>query len=450
MNISKENIDDLNAVVTVKLDEGDYQDRVEGILKDYRRKANIKGFRPGKVPMGMIRKMYFKPVLIDELNRIVSDQLMGYIREEKLQILGEPMPHSGEQKEIEFDNDKEFEFKFDLGLAPEINAEITEKDKIPHYTIKVEKKVIDENVDNVAKRFGEFIKVDQAGDGELITAHLFELDKNEIRTEGGIYVEDASFSLDMIKDEKEKKVFKNKKAGDNVIFDIKKAYPNDTELSALLKIEKEQVDKIQGKFEVEIREVKAFEKHQINQELFDKVYGEGNVKSEEEFRSRIAEELRTNYERETNYKFAIDAREYFLKKTQIDLPVEFLKRWIVSSNEGMTEEKIDKEFNDYEDEFRWQLIKEKLIRTYDIQVSDEELFEYAFLLSKNQFYQYGLYNFPDEQIENYTREQLQKPEEERRLKEQKFEEKLVKFIKETVKLDKNEISEEKFRKLFEK
>lgn len=450
MNITNEAIDNLNAVVTVKLDESDYQSRVEDVLKDYRKKANIKGFRPGKVPMGMIRKMYYRPVLVDEINRMVSDELMSYIREEKLQILGEPMPHDGDHEVPDFENDKEFEFKFDLGLAPDFKADVTEKDKIPFYRIKVEDKVINEQVDNIAKRFGEFIPVEEVSGDELVVANLYQVDNDGNRIEEGIVSEDGSMSLDVMKDEKEKKAFKGKKAGDKVIFDIKKAYPSDAELSSLLKIDKDELKNVQGRFEAEIKEVKAFQKHEVNQDLFDSVYGKGNVKSLEEFRSKIAEELKMNYERESNYKFALDARDYFIKKAKIELPVDFLKRWIVATNKEMTEEKINEEFETYEDEFRWQLIKDSMIRAYEISVSEQELLEYAFIISKNQFYQYGLYSVPDEQIENYAKEQLQKPEEARRLKDQKSEDKLMKFIKETVKLEEKEISEDKFRKLFDK
>jgi len=449
MNISKEQTDDLNAVVSVKIEKTDYNERVEEQLKDYRKKANIKGFRPGKVPMGMIRKMYYKPVMVDEINRMVSDKLMNYIREEKLQILGEPMPNE-DQSVPDFENEEEFEFRFDLGLAPEISADVTEKDKIPYYKIKVEDKMVDEQVDNVAKRFGEFFAVDEAGTDELIVADLVQVDKAGKEVEDGVHVEEASMSLDMVKDDKEKKLFKGKKAGDKVVFDVKKAYPNDTELSALLKIEKEQLEEIDGSFEASIKEVKAFKKHEINQELFDKVYGEGNVKSEDEFRGKISEELKLNYERESNYKFALDAKDYYIKKAGIGLPAEFLKRWIVTTNEEMTAEKIDEEFKNYENEFRWQLIKDHLAKKYEIKVSDEELFEFAFILSKNQFYQYGLYNITDDHIENYAKEQLNKPEEARRLREQKTEDKLVSFIKETVKLEEKEIKEDKFKKLFDK
>lgn len=443
MNITKELVDDLNAVVTVKIEEVDYQDKVEKVLKDYRKTVSIKGFRPGKVPAGMIKKMYYKPVLIEEINKLVSENLMNFIRNEKIQILGEPMPNEDNEKIPDFDNDKDYSFKFDLGISPEFNSDVTEKDKILFYTIKVEDKVVEEQLSEMSKRFGELKPVDKASSDELLKGNLKE------EKEEGILVDEVSMSLDMMKDEKQKKLFAGKKVGEKVIFNIKKAYPNDTELAALLKIKKPQVQDVSENFEIEIKEILKFEKHEVNQELFDKVYGEGIVKSIEEFKAKVTEELKMNYERESNYKFAIDAKDYITKKADIELPAEFLKRWIVATNEKITAESIDKDFTNYEDEFRWQLVKNKIVAANEITVSEEELFEYAFILSRNQFLQYGLTNITDEHIENYAKEQLEKPEEARRLREQKFDDKIIAFMKETVKLDKKNITMEKFRKLFE-
>ena len=449
MNITKEQVDDLNAVLTVKIEEADYQQKVEDVLKDYRRKARVDGFRPGKVPMGMIRKMYYKPVLAEEINRMVGDKLMTYIREEKLRILGEPLPHTDNEKTVDFDNDKEFEFSFDLGLAPEFEMEISENDTIPYYDITVEEKLIDEHTDNVAKRFGDFSPVEKSGGDELIKAGLTELDADGNALEGGITHNEVSMSLDMMKDEEQKKLFIGCKVGDKVIFNVKKAYPNTTEISSLLGITKEEAEAISGDFEADILEVLMFEKHEVNQELFDKVYGEGAVNGEEEFRAKLKEELKSNYERESDYKFALDAKDYLIKKADLNLPAEFLKRWLTEANENIDREKIDSEFGEYENEFRWQLIKDKIIRKYEIKVSQEELFEYAMILSRNQFYQYGLYNVQDEHLENFAREQLNKPEEARRLSEQKYEDKVISYVKDNVKLDKKETDPEKFKKLFE-
>ncbi len=451
MNISKDQVDNLNAVLTLRVEEEDYRQRVENVLKDYRKKASIPGFRPGKVPPGMIRKMYFKPVLADEINRIVGENLMKYIQDEKLQILGEPMPHAGDDNsKIDFEKDVTFEFKFDLGLAPEIDVEINDEIHMPYYRIRVENDVLEDQIVEIAKRHGEFVPVDEATGDELLKGDLRQVLAEDAETGEAVTANEVSLSLDMMKDEEQKELFKGKKKGDKVEFELTKAYPSEAELSSLLKIDREKAKTLSGKFVLIISEVLKFEKHEVNQELFDHVYGEGNVNSPEEFRNKLTAELEANYERESNYKFAIDARDQLVKEVKPELPAEFLKRWLVESNEKLDREKIDEDFSGYEDEFRWQLIKNRITRKYDIHVSDEELFEYSMILARNQFYQYGLYNVPDEHIESYAREQLTKPEEARRIREQKYDDKVVQFLKDKVTLDEKEVTVEEFRKLFEK
>jgi trigger factor len=449
MNITKNQPDALNAVITLRVEEADYRKKVDDVLSDYKKKARIDGFRPGMVPMGIIRKLYYKPILADEVNRMVSDELIKYLQTEKIQILGEPMPVESDKK-YDFDTDKEFEFSFEVGLAPELSISVGDKDKIPFYTIKIEEKVIDEYVENVAKRFGELMPVDIITGNELLKGNLTECDSKGTPAEGGVHAEDVSLSLDIIKDETLKKPFLKKKAGDQIIFNLKKAYPSEVEVSAMLKIEKEAVEALSEYFMLELKEIKNFEHHEINQELFDKVYGEGVVNSVEEFRNKLREELAMNYERESNYRFTIDARNYYMEKSKVELPVAFLKKWLVQGNEQLTSENIDEEFKNYEEEFKWQLVKSSIVRSYEIRVSEEELFEFSFVLARNQFYQYGLHNMPDEYIEKYAREQLSKPEEARRLREQKYDEKVMQFIKDSVKLDKKDITADKFRKLFDK
>lgn len=449
MNITNQKIDNLNSVVSIKIQPEDYQTKVENVLKDYRKKAKIDGFRPGMVPMGMVKKLYYKSALAEEINKLVSENLMNYIRDEKLRILGEPLPHIDEQKSIDFDKDSEFEFSFDLGLYEEFSLNLSDKDKISYYNIKVDDAALNEYKDNVLKRFGGFKPVDAAGNDELLKGNLVQVDDKGAEQADGIRAENISMSLDMMKDDKVKKLFKGKKAGESLVFNLRKAYPNDTEISSLLKIDKELAASITGDFRIDIAEVLEFAKHEINQELFDKVYGENVVKSEAEFDQKLRDDLAANYESESNYKFAIDAKEYLLKKAKVALPVDFLKRWILEANEKMTPELLDKEFADYEKEFQWQLIKDQLIRENELKVSEEELLEYSVTMAKNQFYQYGLYNVPEEHIVQYAREQLAKKEEARRLYEQKFEDKIYSFMKETVKLDKKETTAEKFKKLFE-
>ncbi|MEA3463254.1 MAG: trigger factor [Bacteroidota bacterium] len=450
MNITQENTDKLNAILNVKVEEADYAERVDKVLKDYRRQARVDGFRPGKVPMGIIKKMYQTPVMVDEVNKLVSESLFEYLKENNVNILGEPLPHKGEEQKFDFENDKEFEFKFDLGLAPEFSLEVTAKDKVPYYKIKVDKKQQDEYKDSLLGRFGEFISVDKAGKDELIKGTLVKVDKEGKEVENGILVENISMSLDMMKDDDQKVLFRGAAGGDEVVFDVKKAYPNDTEVASLLRIDKTEVAMLEGTFKCVIEEVQKFEKAVPGTEFYDKVYGEGEVKTEEEFTKRVTEEIALNYERESEYRFMVDAREALIKKAKIDLPVEFLKRWMVETNEQITEEQVKEDFEKYEDDFRWQLIKESLLKQQDIKVSEEEALEAAKGMALNQYMQYGMSNVPDEYLENYAKEMMSKPEEARKFYEQKGEEKLISYIKSTVKLDEKEVSSEKFRKLYEK
>ena len=450
MKISQESTDKLNAILNVKVEQADYAERVDKVLKDYRRKARVDGFRPGKVPMGIIKKMYYTPVLVDEVNKLVSESLFNYLKDNNVNILGEPLPHKDEEQKVDFEKDTEFEFKFDLGLAPELSLAVTAKDKVPYYKIKVDKKQQDEHKDSLLQRFGEFKAVEKAGDDELIKGTLVKVDKEGIEVENGIRVDNISMSLEMMKDDDQKVLFSGTAGGDEVVFDVKKAFPNDTELASLLRVDKTEVAMLEGTFKCIIEEVNKFERAVVGEAFYDKVYGEGEVKSEEEFTRRVTEEIALNFERESEYRFMVDAREALIKKAKIDLPVEFLKRWMVETNEQITEEQVKEDFEKYEDDFRWQLIKEHLLKQEDIKVTEEEALEAAKGMVLKQYMQYGISNVPDDYLENYAKEMMSKPEEARKFYEQKGEEKLISYIKSTVKLDEKEVSSEKFRKLYEK
>ncbi len=449
MNITRENIDNLNAVLRMKVEAVDYEGAVENVLKDYKKKARIDGFRPGMVPMGLIKKLYYKPVLVDEVNKVVSDALYKYLKEGNIKILGEPLAHKEEDKEIDFDNDKEFEFAFDLGLSPEINIEITSKDKIPYYTIKVGKKELDEYRDSVTRRFGDFIPVEETTGDELMKGDLVQVDNNGNPVEGGVRNDDVSMSLDMMKDEKEKALFIGKKPGDEVIFDVKNAYPNEAELSSLLKVKKEELDMLGGTFKMKIAEIKKFEKAEINQDLFDKVYGEGEVKDIAEFDKKLTDEISNSYQQESEYRFLIDTRTALLKKAKFDLPVEFLKRWILETNEKLTAEQVDADFSSYEEDFRRQLIKDYLVKQQEIRVTEEEALQTGKAMALAQYQQYGISNVPEEYLEHFAKDMLDKPEEARRIYDRRLEEKILDFVRKTAGIEDKEISTEKFRKLFE-
>ncbi|MCF8227094.1 MAG: trigger factor [Bacteroidales bacterium] len=449
MNITRENTDNLNALLTVTVEKSDYQDNVDKVLRDYRRRSNIKGFRQGNAPMGMIRRMYYVPVLADEVNKLVSESLQEFLSREEVRILGEPLAKRDDEKTIDFEKDESFEFRFEIGMSPEVKLEITEKEKFPYYHIKIGKKELDEYTDNVAQRYGEFKSVDAAGDSELLKGTLVKVDSEGNEVENGIKAEDVSMSLEMIKDADQKLLFKGAKKGEEIIFDVKKAYPNDSEIASLLRIDKSEIPLIDGKFKMVVDDVQEFEKAEINKELFDKIYGEGKVKDEKEFSEKLREEMKAQYESESEYRFGVDVREILIKKAKLELPADFLKRWLVETDENMTTEQVEQEFSNYEDEFRWQLIKDHLYKKHDIQVNEQDIKESAKEVARMQYAQYGIQDVPDEYLDNFANEILSKKEEARRITERKLEEKLLNFIKNTAKLDDKDISVDKFKKLFE-
>lgn len=452
MNITKESIDELNAIVTVKIDQSDYEERVENVLKDYRRKAKFDGFRPGKVPQGLINKMYRKPVLLDEMNKLLSESLEKYITDEKLNLLGNPLPHKKEDNDIDLDKDNEFEFSFDIALAPEFEISVSEKDKLPFYNIKVDKQEHEKQIDRIKTRFGTYKETDVVKENEMIKAGLRELDNDGNEVENGIAVEDASILLEVIKNDKIKKQFKGSKAGDAIVIDIKKAFENETDLAAMLKIEKEQLSAVSSNFRITLNSVSAFEKAEVNQELWDKLYGKDIVKTHEDFQQKVTEELTSVYERSSGYKFNLDAREYFLKKFKKDLPEEFLKRWLLESNKDtLSEEQIEKDFEAFKTDLKWQLIKGRITRDNDLKINDEELLDFAKDAMRQQFVQYyGIADVPADLLDKYAKESLANNEERGKYIENLNESKIYEFIRKTVKLDNKEVTLEKFNSLIEK
>jgi trigger factor len=393
--------------------------------------------------------MYYVPVLADEVNKLVSQSLYDYMSKEEIKILGEPLAKKNEEKSIDFEQDEQFEFQFELGLSPEIDLEITEKEKFPYYKIKVAKKELEEYKENVAKHHGEFISVDAADKDELIKCNLDKVNKDGEVVEEGISVGDVSMSLEMMKDKDQQLLFKAAKKGDEIVFDVKKAYPNDTEVASMLRINKDEIPLIDGKFKCTINDVQKFEKAEINEELFNKIYGEGEVKTEAEFEEKLKEEMKVQYERDSEYRFGIDVKEILTKKAKINLPVEFLKRWLLETNENMTQEQVESEFSQYEGDFKWQLIKDHLYKVHEIKAEESEILDSAREVARAQYQQYGINDIPDEYLDNFAKELLSKKEEDRRITDRKLEEKLLNFIKNTAKIEEKDISVEKFRKLFD-
>jgi trigger factor len=451
MNIIKENIDELNAVISIKLEKNDYEDKVSKVLKDYQKKAKVDGFRPGKVPFGLVNKMYRRQILIEEVNKLLSESISKYMVDEKIKILGEPLPHEEDKKTIDWDNDSEFEFKLDIGLAPEVDVKISSQDKIPFYKIKVDEELLNKYIDSYTSRFGENVPVDVAEEKDLIKAEIRQLDPENNLLENGVGVDETSFLIDMIKDDDIKKQFIGVKQGDIINIDLKKAFPNDTEISSMLKIKKEIAVGLQGNFRITVNTVNRFHKAEMNQALFDKVYGVGVVKSESEFKEKMTEEASKVLNQDCEYRFKIDAREALLKKFKGNLPSGFLKRWLFIINDGkFTKEQIETDYTHFEEDLRWQLVKDQLVSANQLQITDEDLKKSAIEYARIQFSQYGMSNLPDEHLEEFARRLLDKEEEKNKISNRALEDKLFEFVRNTVKVEDTEITAEKFNKLFEK
>ncbi|MEA1877429.1 MAG: trigger factor, partial [Bacteroidota bacterium] len=359
MDIKKENIDDLNALVRIQITEDDYKENVDKVLQDYRKKAKVDGFRPGKTPLGLVKKMYGMAILADEVNKLLSESLTKFLYSDDFRVLGEPLP-SENSPTIEWETQKDFEFAFDIGIAPEVEVNLSKRDKIKWYKIDVDETLINDQVENYAKKFGNFEIAEISEVDDMVKGDLTEQDENGIQKDGGIVALDALVSLNTISDKEAKDQFIGLKAGDEIQLDMLKSFPNETDRAALLKIEKDQLENISNTFSYTIGEVSRFAPAPVNQELFDQAYGPDQVKSEEEFRQKIKEDLQAQFDRESLYKFHIDTKEKLVNKTNIELPDEFLKRWMLatSKDEKMTKESLEEEYPRFGEDLKWQLIKD--------------------------------------------------------------------------------------------
>lgn len=445
MNITKENIDDLNALLKIEIKKADYGENVEKVLRDYRKKANIKGFRPGMVPIGLVKKMYGKAVELDEVNKLISESIHKYLHDEKIDILGDPLPKTEDQNLIDFDRQEEFTFTFELGLAPQFEIKLSKKNKVASYQITVDEKMKNDYVSNYTRRYGEFKYPEKSEEKDMLKGNIAELDAPE----DGLKAENTTISIDIIRDEKIKKHFIGKKIDDEIDFDLRKALPNDYEIAGILNKKKEEVADVKGKFRFTIKEIRRFMPAELSQGLFDKVYGEGSVNSEEEFMNRIEVEIVNSLKKESDYKVMLDVKKLALEKSDFALPEDFLKKWLLKVNEKTTEEQIEKDFDSFRSDLKWQLIRNKIAKDNEIKISEEELLAEAANITRNQFQQYGLYYATDEQIGNYAKEMLKREDDAKRIAEKILDEKAIEKLKELVKLEEKKISAEDFNKLFE-
>ena len=448
MNIVRKDLDQNNATLTVCIEKADYTEKVEKSLRDYRKKANIPGFRPGMVPMGLLKKMYGKAVIAEEINKLVSDGLYGYIRENNVNMLGEPMPNEAEQKEVDFDKDESFEFIFDLGLAPEFEVELSKKDKVKYYNIAVSDEMIDNQLKSYTGRYGKYIQEEVVEEKDMIKGELLEMADGKVN-ESGLKVKDASMTASYMKDE-QKALFVGAKKGDIITFNPAAAFENEAEISSLLKISKDEAKNVTADFQLKIESITRYHESEINQELFDKVYGEGTVTSEADFRNKIKENIQESLVADSEYKFGDDAKQMIVSKfSNLTFPEAFLKRWVLSTNENVTPEKLEEDFSKMIDDLKWQLIKNKIQTANDIKVEAPDVEEYAKKVAKAQFAQYGMIGMDDEIIANYAKYMMKKEDTLKSMIDRVADEKVIAVIKEAVKLDTKEISIEEFNKMIE-
>ena len=448
MDITRENIDELNAVLKVKIEKGDYAEQVDKTLKDYRKKATIKGFRPGLAPMGMIKKMYGKSVLLDEVNKLVSDNLTKHLVDEKLNILGEPLPSTSVESDLDFENKEDFEFAFDIAFAPEFELKLSKRDKLTQYEIKVDDEMIQQTIESHASRFGKTEEVEIVEEKDLVKGKFEQLGEDGNVLEGGVVTEDSLFAVDKIEEDAVQALVIGAKKDDIVDFELKKAFTNDTDIASMLRIEKEQVENLGGNFRFTVQNITRHMPAEVNQELFDQVYGEGTVNSEEEYKAKITEEIKESFVSSSDYKMLIDAKEKLVKKAKLTLPDAFLKRWLVAVNKELTEEAVEKDYDAMQTDLAWQLIKNKIIDEQEIKLEEAEILDFSKKSVLMQFQQYGLANLPDEQLETYAKQMLSNEDERRKMVDRKYEEKIVDYLKETVKVESKEVTTAEFNDLF--
>ena len=450
MNITFENPDKINGLLTITVEKEDYSEKVEKTLKDYRKRANIPGFRPGQAPMGMIKRQFGTKLKVDEINRLLGEKLTSYIRENNIQMLGEPLS-SEKQVPQDLEQDGPFTFVFDIAVAPEFTAELTAKDKITYYTIKADDKLIDSQVQMYASQAGEFTKAEVFSGNDTLTGDLRQLDDKGNTLEDGITVDSAMVMPAYIKADDQRKLFDDCKPGDIITFNPKKAYPdNDAEVAALLKLTKDDVKDLTSDFSYQVTEIRHFQPAEVNQALFDRVFGVGAVKDEKEFRQRIADMLQAQLVQNSDYKFLLDVRAYMENKVgELTFPEALLKRVMILNNKDKGEDYVEKNFEGSIRELKWHLIKEQLVAASGIKIEDADVKAIAKEAVRHQFAQYGMQDVPEDVLEQYADEQLKKGENVQGYVDRAVDLKLTDALKKMVKLTEKAVSMDEFNKLMQ-
>ncbi len=448
MNISLENPEKVSGVLTLVVEEADFAGDVEKQLKDYRKKANIPGFRPGQAPLGLIKRQVGAQVKVDVINRLVGEKLYEYVKENKINMLGEPMPHLGEEP-VDLDAAAPYTLKFDIAIAPEFKAELSDKDTIVYYDITTDDAIVDKQIEAFASRSGSYQKVDEYQDNDMIKGDIRELNEDGSAKEGGITVSQASMLPTYIKVDEQKALFQGCKVGDIIVFNPKKAYPeSNIEISSLLKVSKEEAENITADFSFQVTEISRYQKHAIDQDLFDQVYGEGNVKDEADFRAKVTEGIKEQMVQNADFRFLQDVRKYVEEKIgEVKYADDLMKRIMLANNKDKGMEYVEKNYEASIKELTWSLAKNQIVEAQKIKVDDADVKAVAIDVTRMQFAQYGMTSVPEEYLEQYAEGMLKNREQVDNLVNAAVDRKLMAALKDVVKLDKKTISFDEFGKL---
>jgi trigger factor len=450
MEVVRQDIDELNAVLTVKLEPKDYEEKVKDTLNNYRKTAKVPGFRPGHVPFGLVQKQYGHAVLSEELNKVVNESLNKYISENEINILGNPIPGKEENFKGDFNNPDVFEFIFEIGLAPDFNVPLTAKSKFDYVKVKVDDKLIKQQIEDLQRRYGKLISGDEVGEKDMIMAQFVELNDDESIKEGGI-LHSSTVSMEFVEDKKAKKALTGSKIGDKVIVDPNTVSKGGADTAAMLGVTQEDLENISNKFQLTVNEIKVMEPAELNQELFDKLFGAGEVNDEKELKERVKNDLEGMFVNDSDKLFVRSVYEQLLEKTKMDLPNDFLKRWIKFSNETeITDEQLDNEYDGYAKGLKWQLIQGKIFKDNDIKLEHEEVMDFTKGLIISNYAQYGMPAPDDKELTESAMRILQNQDEANRIYDMMAERKLTEFFKQTVKMSEKSISYDDFVELASK
>ena len=448
MKINRENTDNGTAIIKVLIDKNDYEKNVADKLREYRQKVALPGFRPGKVPAGVIQKRYGKALLAEEVNQLLSQNLINYLRDEKINIIGDPLPNNELQQPIDFDKQEDFEFVFDIALTPEFNLNLDKSHTVDYYRIKVDEQLIDENIEQILSQYGTTKDVDSVSEISYLRVDFRELDAEGNEKEEGIAAENVLVAYDRVNDEEVKKELIGKKPEESFVINDVTAFGDRHEVGHMLNISHEAAEELESKFHCTIKSIQDFVKGELNEELYKKLFGEETeVATVEQFREKVSENISISLENSSKQQFEVDARKSLISAVPMDLPEVFLKRWLKETNKELTDEKIEEDFEDFIEDLRWQLIKNNIINENKIEVTEDETLQMAKNIAMSQFQQYGIYQVADEHLESYAHRIMEKEDDRERIVRRVFEIKVYDLVKEKVQLNEKDVTTEEFKAL---